>query len=381
MLSYWERASFFTGIDVCIIGAGIVGLHTALFLKEKYPNYSIAVFERGTLPFGASTRNAGFACFGSPSELLADLTKFPATDVFSLVEKRWNGLQDLIKTHGEFNLGLERFGGYEVFAPDDNASYSNCQNQLGFLNHELKSITGTANVFTNRTEQIQALGLGKVAHLIYNELEAQIDTGKLMKHLLQQVQAAGVQLYFGLEITALHATNQGTVQLYSNGFNFEVKQVAITTNGFIQQLLPELEIKPARAQVLITQPIPQLKLKGTFHYDEGYYYFRNVDDRVLFGGGRNLAFEAETTTDMQVTNPIQNKLDELLATMILPGVNYEVDMRWSGIMGMGDEKLPIIKETSIPSVYVAARCNGMGVAMGIQIGRDLADLISKTTTN
>ena len=57
------------------------------------------------------------------------------------------------------------------------------------------------------------------------------------------------------------------------------------------------QVKPARAQVLITKPIENLDIKGTFHLDKGYYYFRNIENRILFGGGRNLDFEGETTTE------------------------------------------------------------------------------------
>jgi hypothetical protein len=35
-------------------------------------------------------------------------------------------------------------------------------------------------------------------------------------------------------------------------------------------------VKPARAQVLITEPIDNLDVRGTFHLDCGYYYFRNI---------------------------------------------------------------------------------------------------------
>ena len=69
-LSFWERDSFFNDIDVVIIGSGIVGLSTALSLRERDATLRIAIIERGAMPTGASTRNAGFACFGSITELL-----------------------------------------------------------------------------------------------------------------------------------------------------------------------------------------------------------------------------------------------------------------------------------------------------------------------
>ena len=102
-LSYWEKESFFRNIDVAIIGSGIVGLSAAIRLKELSPKLEIMILERGSLPIGASTRNAGFACFGSLSEMIDDLNFHSEEEVFQLVEKRWKGLQLLRKNLGDKN--------------------------------------------------------------------------------------------------------------------------------------------------------------------------------------------------------------------------------------------------------------------------------------
>ncbi|MDP4601126.1 MAG: FAD-dependent oxidoreductase, partial [Polaribacter sp.] len=67
-LSYWELKEWFSNIDFTIVGSGIIGLNCALQLKKKHPNARILILEKGILPQGASTKNAGFACFGSLSE-------------------------------------------------------------------------------------------------------------------------------------------------------------------------------------------------------------------------------------------------------------------------------------------------------------------------
>jgi gamma-glutamylputrescine oxidase len=67
-------------------------------------------------------------------------------------------------------------------------------------------------------------------------------------------------------------------------------------------------VKPGRGQVIITSAIERLPFKGSFHFDEGYYYFRNVGKRVLFGGGRNLDFQTESSTKFEVNNLIVNDL-------------------------------------------------------------------------
>lgn len=136
-------------------------------------------------------------------------------------------------------------------------------------------------------------------------------------------------------------------------------------------------IVPARAQVLVTKPIDNLKVKGTFHLEQGYYYFRNIDQRILIGGGRNLDFKSESTMEFGQTSIVQSKLEDLLKNTIIPNINFEIDYSWSGIMGIGNKKKPILKQLS-NNVSCGIRLGGMGVAIGASVGRDLADLITKS---
>ena len=146
----------------------------------------------------------------------------------------------------------------------------------------------------------------------------------------------------------------------------------LATNGYTQDYIKGL-VTPARAQALITEPIPELKIKGTFHLDQGYYYFRNIDQRILLGGGRNLDFEGEKTTLETTTEQIQSALEDLLRQVILPNKQVSIAARWSGIMGVGVQKKPII-QTLEPGVHCGVRLGGMGVAIGAEVGQSLADL-------
>jgi glycine/D-amino acid oxidase-like deaminating enzyme len=147
----------------------------------------------------------------------------------------------------------------------------------------------------------------------------------------------------------------------------------LATNAFANQLFPGLKVIPGRGQVLVTKPIPGLKLKGTYHFDDGYYYFRNIDGRVLFGGGRNLDFKAEETAEFGHTEIVKDKLTNYLKDVILPNQDFEIDYWWSGIMGFGEDISPIVKQVE-PNIFCAVRCNGMGVAMGSLAGEEVAEL-------
>jgi gamma-glutamylputrescine oxidase len=371
-LSYWEREQYFTGIDVFIAGSGIVGINAALQLRKLYPTMKIVIGERGPISTGASTKNAGFACFGSMTELIDDLTRMSEDEVFALVERRFRGLSRLRNIVGDAKMDMQMLGGYEVF--EDSESFKECADRIGEFNDKMTKTIGVSNVYSVADDKISSFGLGNVKHMILNSGEGQINSGAMMSTLISLAKQEGIQFMNGIEIESYSRNGNELEILTKAGFGFRTASLIICTNGFAKTLLPELNVEPARAQVLITKEIPGLKLRGTFHYDKGYYYFRNVGNRVLFGGGRNLNFKGENTFSHDLTEQIQQRLDELLKTMILPGTGYEVDMRWAGTMGVGEVKSPIVKEIE-RGVYCAVRMGGMGVALGSLVGEEVAALV------
>ena len=368
-LSYWELKNWFTNIDYTVVGSGIVGLHAALRLRERFPDSKILVLEKGMLPQGASTKNAGFACFGSLSEIIDDLKSHSEEEVIQLIEKRWKGLQLLRKNLGDLAIDFKPFGGYELFLNNDDTNYDLSLNKMSFVNEILKPVFKTA-VFTKEIERFGFNGIKE--YLIFNPFEAQIDTGNMMQALLKKANSNNILILNQQMVTEYHES-KSDVQVAIGDFNFKTKKIVFATNGFASSITNGA-VKPARAQVLITEPIPNLDIKGTFHLDKGYYYFRNIDDRILIGGGRNLDFEGETTSEFGETAIIQNQLEYLLKNVILPNQDFKVEHRWSGIMGLGSSKNPIVSQLS-EHVYCGVRLGGMGVAIGSLIGTELADLI------
>jgi len=371
--SYWEKTAFIDNADVIIIGSGLVGLSAALHLKKKQPGLNVLVLERGFLPTGASTKNAGFACFGTATEQMAALAQAPEEQVLKLIEYKWRGLQRLRSNLGDSNIDYHQYGGYELFMDDEAEKARNCVNQLDYLNKLLQQVIGKQDIYAVADDKIAGMGFKKVIRMIYNPFEGQVHTGKMMRALLHKVHHLGVLVLNGCEILRIdHDTSQ--VNLITRQGNFKTAKVILATNAFAAQLFPELNVVPGRGQVLVTEPIPGLKLQGTFHFDSGYYYFRNIDGRVLFGGGRNLDFNAEQTWEFGQTEPVKNKLLNYLHEVILPGRNVEVDYWWSGIMGFGDDISPIVKQVA-PDTFCAVRCNGMGVAMGSLVGEEVAEMV------
>ncbi|TWJ03550.1 hypothetical protein JN11_01096 [Mucilaginibacter frigoritolerans] len=370
--SYWERTAFIDNADIIIIGSGIVGLSAALHLKQQQSTLKVLVLERGFLPTGASTKNAGFTCFGTVSEQIAYLKEASEEEVARLVNYKWRGLQRLRENLGDSNIEYLQHGGYELFMDDETERADASIAQILYINNLLKNAIGQADIYSAVSAKIAAFGFKGVSRMIYNPFEGQIHTGKMMRALLYKAYNLGVLVLNGCEIKQIE-NEVSHICLSTTHGNFKAGKVILATNAFASQLFPELNVVPGRGQVLVTKPVADLKLKGTYHFDEGYYYFRNIDNRVLFGGGRNIDFESEETWVFGHTEAVKNKLTHYLKEVILPGQDFEIDYWWSGIMGFGDDINPIVKEIE-PNLFCAVRCNGMGVAMGSLVGEEVAKL-------
>jgi gamma-glutamylputrescine oxidase len=366
--SVWENETFYSHKNVIIAGSGLVGLWSAYYLKKNSPNARILVVDRGIVPTGASTRNAGFACIGSATELLAHARQAGEQSMLEIVAMRYEGLSRIQKVFSKKEIEYERYGGYELITDAQYSKLKQLKNDMGWLNITLRKAIGDGKTFRIADKKINSFGFKQISHLIESRSEAQLHSGKLLQALLRKVQGMGVQVLTSTDIHGFERIN-GKISLQTNlPIPLTADQLLVCTNGFARQLLPKMDVQPVRGQVLVTSPIKKLPFKGVFHFDEGFYYFRHLSgNRVLLGGARNKALEAENSSEFVTTDLIQAELERFLKEVILPKQKYSIDHRWSGIMGMGSDRFPIIKKAE-KNVYCAVRMSGMGVALSPVVG-------------
>jgi glycine/D-amino acid oxidase-like deaminating enzyme len=404
--SLWDT-SFLTA-DVIIVGAGIIGISAAIELVQRDRSLRCVVLERGFAPSGASTRNAGFACFGSLSEIAHDIDHMGRDAAFNLVRQRIEGLRILRERCGDDAMGYEEHGGHELFFGDHPALA-----RMEEVNDLLRPLFN-ANVFSLRNDLIATYGFSdRVTHLVYTPFEGTIDSGRTIQKLWEKAQTQGVKICTGAECQSViesgshfviesgqerhprvseslhdrHPRESGDpvrrsgyeldVVVSGQHYTLHAQRVIVAVNGMFGDVLPTLknEIIPGRGQVLVTEPLDTVPFKGSFHFDEGYYYFRNVGGRVLLGGGRNTDFEGECTTSLDITERLQTHLESLLRADLLPGSSVPIAHRWAGTMAFTEDKQPRVQELR-PGLIVAFGCNGMGVAVGSVISEQAVKLMS-----
>lgn len=371
--SFWEK-QWLKNTDILIIGSGIVGLQTAWHLKKKWPHRQVWVIDRSAISLGASTRNAGFACFGSMGEILDDIERTDESTAFGLYEKRYRGLKLLLEDFGETAIGYEKTGGYEIFKKDAESEWMKVSENLSKVNDGLRPVTGQTTFTEKDTTK---LGMDISQKGIYTPVEGMIQTHLLYQKIYDVVVSSGVKIFGGLTALTPEQLNNGRWKVRTEeGYYFDAKTLVLCTNGYTKELMPEIEVEPARGQVLVTSAIPGLAWRGLIHADKGYIYFRSLGSRILIGGARNMDFEAENTTQLNTTQIIKNELERYLREVVVPGESFTIDYEWAGTMGMHRDRTPIVRKLA-PGLYACVRMGGMGVALSALVSREMAELIGQ----
>jgi len=365
--SFWQDDYYFPAYDVVIVGSGFTGLVAGIELLLRKPKWKIGIFESQTHGTLASSRNAGFMCFGSPTELISDIDNNGEESVTKLLQQKLIGQNTLLK-HLAGNKGIYRkCSGYELFETDSSVEELDLvREQLPVLNKILASGTLITDYFSSVSQYPFNQRFSSVKFKSEGQLHPTAAVAALSKKFLN----LGGKLHLGTSVT--HWAKQG------NGFELECqvkekilsKELIVANNGFASELVPNFEVQPQRAQVMVTSPLKALRYNGNFHMEKGYVYFRNVGNRLLLGGLRNTDFVTEQTSELGLNSTIQANLDTLLKKLI-PNETVEITHRWSGIMGFRAAQVPKLHMHE-SGIVIAAGMNGMGTLLGPALGKEAA---------
>jgi len=275
--------------DLVVIGGGLTGLWSALFLKALEPGRDVAVVEQGIAAWGASGRNAG---------MLAET---------------------LDHTHG---LAIQHFGAAEA-ARLAVLGEANVAELTGFIRERaiacdyqptgrfMASFTPAHLEEARRNLEI-ARGLGIDSHRLLSREEMQaevhsplylgglevrgggiLDPARLTDGLRLEAERAGVRVYERTRVTALEEDGAG-VRLAANGTTIRARRAVVAASAYTHHLLPEVlhRFIPLYDYILVSEPLTPAQWeaigwKGRQGITDGRtffnYYRPTPDGRVLWG--------------------------------------------------------------------------------------------------
>ncbi|MFN3528454.1 MAG: NAD(P)/FAD-dependent oxidoreductase [Bacteroidia bacterium] len=370
MLSYWEKTIWTAPADVVIVGAGFTGLFTAITLLRNQPKLKVKLIEQEKFGTLASSRNAGFLCFGSPSELAADLGHSSPETIISLLRQKRRGISLLLAQLRKKDMQYQATHGYELLLNDFPESSQVAIDQYQKINTLFHEAFQTTAYYRLLAE----MDLVHQSPAIQFKYEGQINPAATVLALRTLAENLGAHIMYNTKVlSVLKQANQWHINLGDSVL--KAHDLVLANNAFASELASEHQVLPQRAQVLVTEPLSvSLPWKGNFHVDFGYLYFRNIgNQRILLGGARNTDFVAEQTARLELNPNIQEHLEAFLQNHLLPpGAPYQIADRWVGIMGFREPKKVPGLHVMPDGLVIVAGMNGMGAALGPALGEEAA---------
>jgi glycine/D-amino acid oxidase-like deaminating enzyme len=292
-----------------------------------------------------------------------------ANNMWWMAEQRFAGIQKIRRVLGDLPIAYDDCGGFECLNNIQVPDIQLFKTKLEWLNEGFEKITGNRKTFEINNNILAQQGIQSFDYLVENRLEGGIHSGFLLQHLSAKVVAMGARVLQGHQMLEYEPDKSGwsiiiDVQKQTT-IQLKAQQMLFATNANLSKQFPELAIMPARGQVLLSPSMGNNSLRGTFHFDEGFYYFRNVGNRLLIGGGRNVDFEGEATLELGQSSVVVKALNDFIMQhlpKVAALINEQGWQHWSGIMAITLNKLPLFKVINA-GCYAAMACNGMGVAL------------------
>ncbi|MEM7336410.1 MAG: FAD-binding oxidoreductase [Chloroflexota bacterium] len=361
-------------VDVAIIGGGYTGLSAARILAKQ--DISVAVLEAKTLGWGASSRNGGIAIPGNRQSMQFVMRKYGE----KLAHEFWHTSIEAIDLLGEI-------------VADDSI-------QCHFARKGHIHLAAKPSHFATLRKKSQWYKYRlnyKLPIISPNELQAEIGSKVFHGGLVEEWSASlhPTKFLYGLAHTVtehggLLCENKTVSQItpYKKQFKIQTRhgttlahQVIVATNGYTNELLPELKtrIVPTGSYVIVTEPLPPMLLNkispnGRSFYDSlrhPHYFRLTPNGRLLFGGYPELTTNLSTKTSAE----------RLYAKMVqifpdLTGI--PITHSWTGQIGSTTDLMPHIG--NLKGIHYALGYSGLGVSMATYLGSEIGKLISGQIT-
>ena len=366
--------------EVAIVGGGITGTSAALWLARA--GVRAAVLEGRTIAAGASGRNGGFLLAGTAESYATAIARYGRErarriwDFSTRNQLLAASLAEELAALG-WATGFRRTGSLRIAATD--AEFAEL-----VASDALQREDGWDAELLPR-DRLPARIQAHYSGAAYYPGDGEIQPARFVTGLAQLAQQAGAAIYEASPVTAIEPDGEGMRITAAGGGTLRAGAILVATNAWLPELLLPLgddaaelagAIAPTRGQMLVTAPVAERLFDCPCYADEGYQYWRQLEDgRLAVGGWRNTSFATENTSDETPGGTVQSSLDAFVhETLGLAGLSIE--RRWAGIMAFSRDGLPYVgRLPGRPNVYVAGGYTGHGNASAILAARTIADLI------
>ena len=363
--------------DVAVVGAGLLGLTTALLLAEANPSRRVVVVDAAAPAAGASGRGTGLLGprVGPPVERAR--RRFGDAVARRMFQASIDAVRDVHRLTERLGIdcGLRTGGQLTVARSPRQAQQlrrrADCYRDLGFDVPLLSP-----------DEVHDRIAMPGTAALLYREA-ATLDPAALTLGLAAAAEKRGVRVYGHSPVLSLRPDGTGH-RLDLPAGRLQVDTVVVAVNAYAGGLgLPIGTVLPLEVHAVATAPLDEGLLASIWpspqyaviDADPLAPYLRTTPDRrLVIGGGRPL-LSAGLSTGQRARHraAVWTWLTGQLRARHPRLADVAIDHRWSGPIAMTTDGLPVVGPvTGRPGLWYAGGCNGHGLAMSVAHAHHLA---------
>ena len=355
--------------DVCVIGAGFLGLSAALELAEK--GKKVIVLEGARVGFGASGRSGGQAINGFEE----GIDEYIDHIGFEKARKLWDMSLEAIDIIDErvqkYGIQCDWKKGYATLALNNRrmddliAMQKASEEQCGYTNMQL----------WDKAKLKQHLGSDIYVGGLFDSNSGHLHPLNYCLGLAKACVDLGVQIFEQSPVVDMVEKN-GCVEVKTAKSAVISQDVILATNAYIDALPKSIhhginrKILPVESFIIATEPLSQAVADSVINNGMSVcdnnllldYYRLSADNRLLFGS------DSSSEKDM-VAIMRKNML------RVFPQLeNVKIDYGWAGPIDMTLNSTPHFGRIS-PHIYFAHGYSGHGVALTGLAGRIVAEAI------
>jgi glycine/D-amino acid oxidase-like deaminating enzyme len=330
--------------EVAVIGGGVTGCSCALTLAQR--GVRVRLYEAREIAGGASGRNGGFALRGAAVPYDAAVVRLGRERARSFMALTEAALDRMAELAGD---ALRRVGSLRLAADDAE------RDSLRAEHDALRADGFVVEWVDQLPAPLDRLYRGAILH----PHDGALIPARWVRRLARHATDAGADIREHAPVSVDEV---------------DADAVVVAADGFTAALLPELAplVPPTRGQVLVTEPLPELRYPRPHYARGGFDYWQQLPDgRLVLGGQRDASFATENTDVEETTDVIQRRLDDLAAELM--GFRPAVERRWAGIWGTTPDQMPLVgRVPGRGGAWVAGGYSGHGNVPGFACGELVA---------
>ena len=359
-------------VDVAVIGGGYTGLSAARTLAKQ--GVSAAVLEAETIGWGASSRNGGMALTGLKPPMQTVIKKFGHEIARQLFQSSLDSVTTVEQIVKEENIdcGFARSG--HLLMANKPKHYSALMDEVEFMSKEFDHMVNLVPKNAQRAE----IGSDLYYGALVDNVSGGLNPAQFVVGLARAAEKAGATLHARARVNRLKRSENRFILETEKG-SLSAESIFVATSGYTGNVTRKLQKKiiPIGSFIIATEKLSdevtqELSPKNRMIFDYKHYlnYFRLWDNRMIFGGRAAFFPENENTT-LQSAEILRREMIQVYPQLS----DVQVEYVWGGTLDFAFDQMTHVGEED--GVYYSLGYAGHGVAMGVHLGKTVAEAMIK----